>query len=66
MTGPVAAAKRYIDERMAGDRDALASTVTCPYRKGARVWLAEKYDCQAFCQYLDSSMLVGEKSLGAK
>ena len=41
VTGPKAAAKRYIEERMAGDRDALAETVIQLYKKGKRLWLAE-------------------------
>lgn len=42
VTGPAAAAKRYIEERMACDRDALASTVIRLYKKGKRLWLADE------------------------
>lgn len=42
VTGPAAAAKRYIEERMAGDHDALASTVIRLYKEGKRLWLADE------------------------
>lgn len=41
VTGPKAAAARYIQERMAGDRDALTSTLIRLYKEGKRLWLAE-------------------------
>lgn len=37
--GPKAAAARYIQERMAGDRDALAATLIRLYKEGKRLWL---------------------------
>ena len=40
--GPKVAAVRYIQERMPGDRDALASTVIRLYKEGKRLWLAEE------------------------
>ena len=42
VTGPKVAAARYIKERMAGDRDALTSTVIRLYKEGKRLWLAEE------------------------
>ena len=41
VTGPKAAAARYIQERMAGDRDALPATLIRLYKEGKRLWLSE-------------------------
>jgi hypothetical protein len=42
VTGPKAAASHYIKERMAGDRDALPSTLIRLYKEGKRLWLADE------------------------
>ena len=41
VTGPKAAAARYIQERIAGDRDALPATLIRLYKEGKRLWLSE-------------------------
>jgi hypothetical protein len=40
--GPAAAAERYIEERMAGDKQARSSTVIRLYKEGKRLWLSEE------------------------
>jgi hypothetical protein len=40
--GPKAAAVRYIDERMGGDREALPETIIRQYKEGKRLWLSDK------------------------
>ena len=42
VSGPQAAAKRYIEDRMNGDREARVSTLVRKYKKGKRLWLSEK------------------------
>jgi hypothetical protein len=42
VTGPKVAAARYIQERMAGDRNALTSTVIRLYKEGKRLYLSDE------------------------